>query len=221
MFERFTEQARHAVGLAQDEALELGHGHVGTEHLLLALLRDGDSMAARVLASFEVTPERARSEVLRRVPSGQAAHGSQLPFSPRAKQALELSLKHALSLGHNYVGTEHVLLGVADTDDGQGARVLGDLGVDRDQLQNAVVRELSGPGAEQPPRRGLRRVMGRRAGPGVTELEGGFRVVPAAEVMRVFMAAGGRALQDGRTEITLADVRAALASEPPEAAAGG
>jgi ATP-dependent Clp protease ATP-binding subunit ClpC len=221
VFERFTEQARHAVALAQGEALELGHPYVGTEHLLLALLREGDCVAARVLASFGVTAERARTEVLRRVPSGHEARGPQLPFSPRAKKALELSLQHALALGHNYVGTEHVLLGIADTDEGQGAHVLGDLGVDRDRLNNAVVRELSGPGAEQPPRHGVRRAKGRRAGPGVSELEGGFRVVPGAEVMRLFMAAAGRALEDGRTEITVADVRAALASEPPEAAAGG
>ncbi len=112
MFERFTEQARQVVVLAQEEARTLRHDYIGTEHLLLGLLREENGLAARACASLNIDVERVRAQVVGIVgPRDEVASG-QLPFTPRAKKVLELALREALSLGHNYIGTEHVLLGL-------------------------------------------------------------------------------------------------------------
>jgi ATP-dependent Clp protease ATP-binding subunit ClpA len=110
MFERFTERARQVVVLAQEEARDMAHSHIGTEHILLGLLREEGGLAGRVLSSLEVNLEAVRAEVVRLVPGGNEQMAGQIPFTPRAKQVLELALREALSLGHNYIGTEHILL---------------------------------------------------------------------------------------------------------------
>ena len=112
MFERFTERARQVVVLAQEEARILKHNYIGTEHILLGLLREEEGLAARVLESLDITVERVRAQVVRIVGSGEEVTSGQIPFTPRAKKVLELALREALSLGHNYIGTEHILLGL-------------------------------------------------------------------------------------------------------------
>src|SRR6266508_4208248 len=118
MFERFTERARQAVVLAQDEARTLKHNYVGTEHILLGLLREEEGAGARVLESLGVRLEEVRAQVARIVGQGDEVTNGQIPFTPRAKKVLELSLREALSLGHNYIGTEHLLLGVIRENEG-------------------------------------------------------------------------------------------------------
>ena len=117
MFERFTERARQVVVLAQEEARTLKHNYIGTEHILLGLLREEEGLAARVLESLDITVERVRAQVVRIVGSGEEVTSGQIPFTPRAKKVLELALREALSLGHNYIGTEHILLGLVREND--------------------------------------------------------------------------------------------------------
>ena len=112
MFERFTERARQVIVLAQEEARILKHKFIGTEHILLGLLREKQGMAAHVLTSRGITVERARADVVRIVGSSEEVSPGQIPFTPQAKKALELSIREALSLGHRYIGTEHLLLGL-------------------------------------------------------------------------------------------------------------
>ncbi len=145
MFERFTERARQVVVLAQEEARNLRHNYIGTEHLLLGLLREADGVAARVLGSLEVTMEEVRGEVTRIVGEGEHESQGQIPFTPRAKKVLELALREALSLGHNYIGTEHILLGLARETEGVAARILADLEVDAERVRQEVMRVLAGP----------------------------------------------------------------------------
>lgn len=149
MFERFTERARQVVVLAQEEARGLRHNYIGTEHLLLGLLREADGVAARVLGSLEVSLEEVRGEVTRIVGEGEHDSQGQIPFTPRAKKVLELALREALSLGHNYIGTEHILLGLVRESEGVAARILADLEVDADKVRQEVMRVLSGPTRRQ------------------------------------------------------------------------
>ena len=151
MFERFTERARQVVVLAQDEARLLRHNYLGTEHLLLGLLREERGLAARVLGSLDVTLEEVRSQVERIVGRGDEAASGMIPFTPRAKKVLELSLREAKQLRHNYIGTEHILLGVARENQGVASRVLLDLGADAEKVRAAVLEMLSGAGREAPP----------------------------------------------------------------------
>jgi hypothetical protein len=144
VFERFTERARQVVVVAQDEARALGHNYIGTEHILLGLLREEEGLAARVLESLDVTVEEVRAQVTRVIGEGEPVATSQIPFTPRAKKVLELSLREALSLGHNYIGTEHILLGLARENQGVAARILLDFGVDGETVRDEVVRMLSG-----------------------------------------------------------------------------
>jgi ATP-dependent Clp protease ATP-binding subunit ClpC len=146
MFERFTERARQVVVLAQEEARALKHNYIGTEHLLLGLLREEEGIAARVLESLEVTVEEVRAQVANIVGEGDEVPGAQIPFTPRAKNVLELALREALSLGHNHVGTEHVLLGLVREGEGVAARILLDLGVTAEAVRDAVIRQLGGMG---------------------------------------------------------------------------
>src|SRR4051812_23969668 len=149
MFERFTERARQVVVLAQDEARALKHNYIGTEHILLGLLREEEGLAARVLESLDITVERVRAQVVRIVGSGEEVTSGQIPFTPRAKKVLELALREALSLGHNYIGTEHILLGLVRENEGVAARILLDFDADSEKIRNEVIRMLSGPGGRQ------------------------------------------------------------------------
>jgi ATP-dependent Clp protease ATP-binding subunit ClpC len=143
VFERFTERARQVVVLASDEARLLRHNYIGTEHILLGLLREEEGLAARVLDSFDLTLEEVRAQVARIVGEGDEFSTGQIPFTPRAKNVLELSLREALELGHNYIGTEHVLLGLVRENGGVGARILQDF-ENPEAVRKEVVRTLSG-----------------------------------------------------------------------------
>ena len=149
MFERFTERARQVVVLAQDEARALKHNYIGTEHILLGLLREEEGLAARVLESLDITVEEVRAQVARIVGQGDEVTTGQIPFTPRAKKVLELALREALSLGHNYIGTEHILLGLVRENEGVAARILLDFDADSDKIRNEVIRMLSGPGGRR------------------------------------------------------------------------
>jgi ATP-dependent Clp protease ATP-binding subunit ClpC len=146
VFERFTERARQVVVLAQDEARALKHNYIGTEHILLGLLREEEGLAARVLESLDITVEEVREQVKRLVGEGdEEIVTGQIPFTPRAKKVLELALREALSLGHSYIGTEHVLLGVVRENQGVAARILLDFDADAETIRNEIFRMLPGP----------------------------------------------------------------------------
>jgi ATP-dependent Clp protease ATP-binding subunit ClpA len=149
VFERFTERARQVVVLAQDEARTLKHGYIGTEHLLLGLLREQEGMAALVLASLDITLDGVRARVLELVGPGDGMKTGQVPFTPQAKESLNLSLREALSLGHSYISTEHILLGLVREGSGVGARILLDLDADFEKVRNEIIRLLSGPGRRE------------------------------------------------------------------------
>jgi Clp amino terminal domain, pathogenicity island component/ClpX C4-type zinc finger len=174
MFERFTDRARRVLVLAQEEARLLNHNFIGTEHLLLGLLQEGDGVAARVLAELEISLEAVLDKVEAIVGTAGTAHGGSPPFTPRAKKVLELSLREALQLDHNYIGTEHILLGLLREGEGVGAQVLMILAGDLVRVRQAVMEILSGysesgetgtrPSTETSPRRWASGVGGRRAG---------------------------------------------------------
>ncbi len=208
MFERFTHQARQVVVLSQEEARGLKHNYIGTEHLLLGLLREKDGLAARVLESLEITVERARAQVIRIVGQGDDVTSGQIPFTPRAKKILEFALREALSLGHNYIGTEHLLLGLANENEGVAVRILLDSDVDSEKIREEVIRMLSGAGGRQ----------GGAAVAGTFVDDATFVVSPDRELRRLLIAAGGRALTDERREYGLADLLA-VAKEIQDAAA--
>ncbi len=149
MFEKFTERARQVVVLAQQEARALKHNYIGTEHILLGLLCEEEGVAARVLESLEITVERVRAQVVRIVGSGEEVTSGQIPFTPQAKKVLELALREALTLGHNYIGTEHILLGLVRENEGVASRILLDFDADAEKLRTEVVRMLSGPESRQ------------------------------------------------------------------------
>ncbi len=143
MFERFTERARQVVVLAQDEARTLKHNYIGTEHILLGLLREEEGLAAGVLGSLDITVEEVRAQVARIVGQGDEAADANIPFTPRAKKVLELALREALSLGHDYIGTEHILLGLVRENEGVAARILLDFDADDERIRNEIIRVLS------------------------------------------------------------------------------
>jgi hypothetical protein len=154
VFERFTERARQVVVLAQEVARspELKHDYIGTEHLLLGLLHEREGVAAHVLESFEITVERVRRQLIRIVGTGKAVTSGQMPFTPRAKQTLELASQESLSLGHSYVGTEHILLALIRDHEGVAVRILLDFDADLPTIRNTVIERLaSGRGAGQRP----------------------------------------------------------------------
>jgi ATP-dependent Clp protease ATP-binding subunit ClpC len=151
LFERFTDRARRVVVLAQEEARLLNHNYIGTEHILLGLIHEGEGVAARALGSLGISLEAVRDEVEEVIGQGGSSPGDHIPFTPRAKKALELSLREALQLGHNYIGTEHILLGLIREGDGVAAQVLVKAGVGLRQVREQVVRLLSAPrGADEP-----------------------------------------------------------------------
>jgi len=151
MFDRFTEEARKGVGLAQEEALRLGHDYIGTEHLLLGLLREEECVAAWALGSLNVTLDEAREQVENIVGYGEEGTGGQMPFTSRSKKVLELALREALQLGHNYIGTEHILIGLMWEGEGVAVRVLSNLGVRRDRVRQEVVGMIGGRRTERLP----------------------------------------------------------------------
>lgn len=153
MFERFTERARQTVVLAQVEARQMRHSYIGTEHLLLGLLHEETGLGGRVLRSLDVTLDDVRSRALQVIGSGdEEVTAEQIPFTPRAKKVLEMSLREALSMGHNWIGTEHVLLGLVREQEGVAAKILhGDLQITPDAVRTAVIKALSGPGRQQEP----------------------------------------------------------------------
>jgi hypothetical protein len=150
MFERFTGQARRVMDLAQDEARMLNHHYIGTEHLLLGLIHEGEGVAAQALESLGVGLKTARQQVKEAVGRGQQAVPERIPLTPRAKKVLELSLREALQLGHHYIGTEHILLGLIREGDGGAARVLAGLGADLNRVRQQVLQLLHGSQGGQP-----------------------------------------------------------------------
>jgi len=144
MFERFTDRARRVVVLAQEEARMLDHDYIGTEHILLGLIREGDGYAARSLESLGISLDAVRQQVQEIIGRGQQAPSGHIPFTPRAKKVLELSLRESLQLGHNYIGTEHMLLGLLREGDGVAAQVLVRLGADLDRVREQVIQLLHG-----------------------------------------------------------------------------
>ena len=142
-FTRFTDRARSAVVHAQEEARLLRHNYLGTEHLLLGLLWEPDGIAAKVLAASGITQDTARAAVERIIGRGQDAPRGHIPFTPRAKQVLELSLTESRELGHNYIGTEHILLGLLTEGEGVGTRVLAEADVNLDELRRDVLAHVA------------------------------------------------------------------------------
>jgi hypothetical protein len=207
LFERFTERARQAVVLGQEEADALRHDYVGTEHLLLGILREREGAGAHVLEGFDVTLDRVRGEVVRIVGVGQSTVpvAGHVPFAPAAKKALERALREALKLGHTYIGTEHILLGVVSVEDGRSGQILRDLKVDPNRIRDEVIRITErppeAPAAVGPP---------GEAVPGGSGFDEWIRVGPGAGVHRVLMVAAARALDDGRSGIEPRDVLLAL-----------
>ncbi|WP_024800914.1 ATP-dependent Clp protease ATP-binding subunit [Nocardia sp. BMG51109] len=156
MFERFTDRARRVVVLAQEEARMLNHNYIGTEHILLGLIHEGEGVAAKSLESLGISLEGVRSQVEEIIGQGQQAPSGHIPFTPRAKKVLELSLREALQLGHNYIGTEHILLGLIREGEGVAAQVLVKLGADLNRVRQQVIQLLSGYQGKEPVESGAR-----------------------------------------------------------------
>jgi len=144
MFERFTDRARRVVVLAQEEARMLNHNYIGTEHILLGLIHEGEGVAAKALESLGISLEAVRQQVHELIGQGQQAPSGHIPFTPRAKKVLELSLRESLQLGHNYIGTEHILLGLILEGEGVAAQVLVKLGADLNRVRQQVIQLLHG-----------------------------------------------------------------------------
>src|SRR6201989_1635061 len=157
MFERFTDRARRVVVLAQEEARMLNHNYIGTEHILLGLIHEGEGVAAKSLESLGISLEGVRSQVEEIIGQGQQAPSGHIPFTPRAKKVLELSLREALQLGHNYIGTEHILLGLIREGEGVAAQVLVKLGADLNRVRQQVLQLLSGYQGKEPAESGGQR----------------------------------------------------------------
>ncbi|MHA7172572.1 ATP-dependent Clp protease ATP-binding subunit [Arthrobacter monumenti] len=150
MFERFTDRARRVVVLAQEEARMLNHNYIGTEHILLGLIHEGEGVAAKALESLSISLGAVREQVQEIIGQGQQAPSGHIPFTPRAKKVLELSLREALQLGHNYIGTEHILLGLIREGEGVAAQVLVKLGADLSRVRQQVIQLLSGYQGKEP-----------------------------------------------------------------------
>jgi ATP-dependent Clp protease ATP-binding subunit ClpC len=144
MFERFTDRARQVMVLAQEEARMLNHNYIGTEHILLGLIHEGEGVAAKALESLRISLDAVRQQVEEIIGQGQQAPSGHIPFTPRAKKVLELSLRESQKLGHNYIGTEHILLGLIREGDGVAAQVLVKLGADLNRVRQQVIQLLHG-----------------------------------------------------------------------------
>ena len=144
MFERFTDRARRVIVLAQEEARMLNHDYIGTEHLLLGLIHEGEGVAAKALESLGISLDAVRQQVEEIIGQGQQAPSGHIPFTPRAKKVLELADREARALGHDYIGTEHILLGLIREGDGVAAQVLVKLGADLNRVRQQVIQLLRG-----------------------------------------------------------------------------
>ncbi len=164
LFERFTDRARRVVVLAQEEARLLNHNYIGTEHILLGLIHEGEGVAARALEGMGISLESVRSQVVEIIGQGAQAPSGHIPFTPRAKKVLELSLREALQLGHNYIGTEHILLGLIREGEGVAAQVLQKLGAELHKVRQTVIQLLSGAQGEEPASSEATPAGGRRGG---------------------------------------------------------
>jgi ATP-dependent Clp protease ATP-binding subunit ClpC len=202
VFERFTPVARQAVDFARQEAHSLRHKHIGTEHILLGLLRQQDGSAARVLASLGVTSETVRAEVAHLVLSGAPISADQIPFTPRVKEVFELSLIEAAGLDEAHVGTEHLLLAIARENEGVAARVLDEFDADADKIRSELMMVLA---------HGPRSLHGAATPEPVRADSIGIELSPGARLL--MMAAGARALEAGRTSVEPDDLLQALLSE--------
>jgi ATP-dependent Clp protease ATP-binding subunit ClpC len=149
LFERFTDRARRVLVLAQEEARDLNHAFIGTEHILLGLIKEGEGVAAKALDALGVSYETVREKVEEAIGSNANPSPGSPPFTPRAKKVLELSLREALQLGHSYIGTEHMLLGLVREGEGVAAQVLSDLGADMTRVRSQVISMMSGQGSEK------------------------------------------------------------------------
>jgi ATP-dependent Clp protease ATP-binding subunit ClpA len=165
MFERFSDRARRVVVLAQEEARMLEHDYIGTEHILLGLIHEGEGIAARSLRALDIDLETVRGEIEALIGRGQQPVPGHIPFTPRAKKSLELALREMVHLGHDYIGTEHLLLGLIREGDGVAAQVLRQRGVELTRVRQEVIRQLHGHEGSAPRRRGRRE---RPSGDGVT-----------------------------------------------------
>jgi ATP-dependent Clp protease ATP-binding subunit ClpA len=149
MFERFTDRARRVVVLAQDEARRLDHTWIGTEHILLGLIREGEGVAAKALESLGISLDAVRRQVEEIIGQGQETPSGHIPFTPRTKKVLELALRESRQFGHDYIGTEHILLGLIREGDGVAAQVLVMLGADQNRVRQQVIQLLHGRSAEE------------------------------------------------------------------------
>ena len=202
MFERFTEPARQVVVLAQEEARLLAHHHIGTEHILIGIAREPQGLGGRVLEGLALDARSLRAALAQRVGQGSGAPGGQIPFTPRAKKVLELALREALGLGHNYIGTEHILLGMVLDDSSVAVELLSDAGVMPDQVRDAVINAL-----------GLARF--GRTGATLRTLA---PLPDLQEALRLLEAAAGEAISLGDEGLSPEHVLLALAAQESEAA---
>ena len=201
MFERFTEKAIKVIMLAQEEARRLGHNFVGTEQILLGLIGEGTGVAAKVLKSLGVNLKDSRIEVEKIIGRGSGFVAVEIPFTPRAKRVLELSLEEARQLGHNYIGTEHLLLGLIREGEGVAARVLENLGIDLTKIRTQVIRMLGetaevGTGGSSTSKGNLKTATLDEFGTNLTKLASEAKLDPAvgryAEIDRVIQILGRR-----------------------------
>jgi ATP-dependent Clp protease ATP-binding subunit ClpC len=210
MFHRFTQRARQVVVFAQEEARALSHSHIGSEALLLGLLREQDGVAGRALESLDVSLEKARLAVARDLASGDERVEGFIPFTPRAKQILDQASDEAAVLNDKFVGTEHILLALTTIEEGVGMNILRDFDLDATSIRDAVNQRLGGstpansPGRKRSRTR-WRRARGAEAGPSTDSFHG-FDVRPNAKVTGALIGAAARALEDGRTETTIGDL---------------
>jgi ATP-dependent Clp protease ATP-binding subunit ClpC len=213
MFEWFTEGARRVVVLAQEEARTLGHNYIGTEHILLGLIRESASVAARTLESLGISLEAVRQQVEEITGTGQEQQRGHIPFTPQAKKAIELSLRESQQLGHSYIGTEHILLGLIREGEGVAAQVLVRQGADLHRARQQVIALLLGYQGEQPVSPRTAPPQGSRT----TPPPGGGRLLTvreAAEIMHVSKMAVYRLVHDGE----LHGIRAGRSFQIPEEA---
>jgi ATP-dependent Clp protease ATP-binding subunit ClpC len=157
MFERFTDRARRVMVLAQEEARTLNHDYIGTEHILLGLIHEGEGVAAKALELLGISLDAVRQQVEEIIDPGQQAPGGHIPFTPRAKKVLELTQREARALGHDYIGTEHILLGLIREGRGVAAQVLVKLGADLNRVRQQVIQLLNGSRGADAPSEGSRR----------------------------------------------------------------
>ena len=219
MFERFTDRARRVMVLAQEEARLLDHNYIGTEHLLLGLIHEGEGVAAQALESLSVSLPAVRQQVEEIIGGGQQAPSGRIPFTPRAKKVLELSRREALAMGHNYVGTEHILLGLLREGDGVAAQVLVLMGADLNRVRQQVIRILSGhQDQDKDEPKGGRAA--RRAGKAARRQHGPLpEILDRVESIDSQLSAIGQRVGAG-PDVSDLDQRIAQARRDKEAAAG-